>query len=155
MHRSMQVIKSTWRYANMIVCATYADKSLLGFTQIVNIAQIYADVDIWARLCRPDCLFCSLRHISAHSDTFLLMQTFVCSALYRKYKTNMWRLFFPDGSYSFAARLKIKRKKEDPVKMSVGPKMQGAMLKDLTRGKEYPPVSVHPTILIRHVNTGL
>ena len=51
----------------------------------------------------------------------------------------MWRLFFPDGTYSFAARLKIRRKKEDPVKMSVGPKMQGAMLKDLARGKEYPP----------------
>jgi len=71
--------------------------------------------------------------------SFLLMQTHVCSALYRKYKTNMWCLFFPDGTYSFAARLKIKRKKEDPVKMLVGPKMQGAMLKDLTRGKEYPP----------------
>jgi hypothetical protein len=71
--------------------------------------------------------------------SFLLMQTHVCSALYRKYKTNKWRLFFPDGTYSFAARLKIKRKKEDPVKMSVGPKMQGAMLKDLTHGKEYPP----------------
>jgi hypothetical protein len=42
----MQVIKSTRRYANMIVCATYADKRLLEFTQIVNIAQIYADVDI-------------------------------------------------------------------------------------------------------------
>jgi hypothetical protein len=64
---------------------------------------------------------------SAHADACLLMQTFFCSALYRKYKTNTWRLFFPDGIYSFAARLKIKRKKEDPVKMSVGPKMQGAM----------------------------
>ncbi len=72
--------------------------------------------------------------------SFLLMQTHVCSALYRKYKTNKWRLFFPDGTYSFAAHLKIKRKKEDPVKMSVGPKMQGAMLKDLTHGKEYPPL---------------
>jgi hypothetical protein len=77
---------------------------------------------------------------SAHADTCLLMQTFVCSPLYRKYKTNMWRLFFPDGTYNFAARLKIKRKKEDPVKMSVGSKMQGAMLKDLTRGKGYPPL---------------
>jgi hypothetical protein len=116
----MQVIKSTWRYANMIVCATYADKRVLRFTQIVNIAQIYANVDIWARLCRPDCLFCSCRHMSAHAEI-------VCSNLYRKYKTNPWRLFFPDGTYSFAARLKIKRKKEDPVKMLVGPKMQGAM----------------------------
>ena len=68
----MQVKKSTWRYANMIVCATYADKCLLGFIQIVNIAQMYADVDIWARLCRPDCLFCSCRHVSAHADICLL-----------------------------------------------------------------------------------
>jgi hypothetical protein len=61
----MQVIKSTWRYANMIVCATYADKRLLGFTQIVNIAQIYADVDIWAR-------FADQIVFSAHADICLL-----------------------------------------------------------------------------------
>ncbi len=71
----MQVIKSTWRYANMIVCATYADKCLLGFIQIVNIAQIM-QILTSGRGCADQVVF------SAHADMCLLMQTFVCSALY-------------------------------------------------------------------------
>ncbi len=44
-------------------CLCYLCRQM--FARIVNIAQIYVDVDIWTRLRRPDCLFCSYRHMSA------------------------------------------------------------------------------------------